>query len=333
MKILILSDSRLGAEKQSIALAKLLGFKYYVLRIKFNSLVKLPNWLKYGWCDVKEKSKEEILNFKPDIIIAAGRRAGRIAVLLKKITSHIKTIQIMRPEVSYKAFDLVILPYHDLVNSDVLPSDNVILINGSLVDAQKPEDQSGKFLFFKHLNPPIVALFVGGPSRSVRFDQESFKELMDLIINATKDIIGSLVISTSRRTPKEFVQIMEEKLSASYLHYYIYDFNNKMAIYSNAEVRKGRENNNPYYSMIEMADYIVATPDSISICSELRQFGKPFFLLYKSNLLSLKHQKFVTQLLEEKGAKILLEKFTPYAPIPDNSFVELKARILKLLET
>lgn len=331
MKILILSDSRLGGEKQSIALAKLLGLEYYVLRIKFNFLAILPNWLKYGWCDVEDKSKDEILNFKPDLIISAGRRAGRIAALLKRQFPQVKAIQIMRPELSYKAFDLVILPYHDLSNPDILPSDNVVLINGSLVDVANTEDQSNEFLFSKHAIPPVIALFIGGPSRSVKFDLASFKELMDLVIGVTKDVLGSFIITTSRRTPDEFIRVMEDKLSASGLHYYIYDFNNKMASYNYSKKTKVIENNNPYYHMVNMADYVVATPDSISLCSELRQFGKPFFLLYKPAILSTKHQTFVTRLVEEAGARILQDKFTDYTPIPDDSFVVLKARISKLL--
>ena len=50
----------------------------------------------------------------PDIIMFSGRRTAPLAIYLKKIfKNQTKIIQIMRPNLSPKEFDLIILPQHD----------------------------------------------------------------------------------------------------------------------------------------------------------------------------------------------------------------------------
>ena len=125
MKIYVLVDDRTGNTHQAIALAEKLATDYTLIKLQYNCLAKLPNFLlKYYPIHIKSELLQDIIAKPlPDIIITAGRRTAVLAFYLKKkLKKDIKLIQIMQPSLPYDAFDAVIIPYHDLNNSqNVIP--------------------------------------------------------------------------------------------------------------------------------------------------------------------------------------------------------------------
>ncbi len=83
-KILIIADHRLGTYQQSIALAEAIGINYELIKVNYNYLSILPNFLlQYFPIHLDKKSsyliKDFILNsnYTPKLIITAGRRMLR----------------------------------------------------------------------------------------------------------------------------------------------------------------------------------------------------------------------------------------------------------------
>ncbi|WP_348639010.1 ELM1/GtrOC1 family putative glycosyltransferase [Rickettsia felis] len=115
MKIYVLADDRTGNTNQAIALAEKLTEEYTIIRLQYNCLAKLPNFLlKYYPIHIKSELLQDIMAKPlPDMIITAGRRTAVLAFYLKKKFESIQLIQIMQPSLPYYAFDAVILPYHD----------------------------------------------------------------------------------------------------------------------------------------------------------------------------------------------------------------------------
>ncbi|GAA5253070.1 ELM1/GtrOC1 family putative glycosyltransferase [Candidatus Rickettsia kedanie] len=86
MKIWVIADDRTGNTNQAIALAKKLTEEYTTIRLEYNCLAKLPNFLlKYYPLHIKSELLQDILaKSQPDIIITAGRRTAVLAFYLKK---------------------------------------------------------------------------------------------------------------------------------------------------------------------------------------------------------------------------------------------------------
>jgi mitochondrial fission protein ELM1 len=84
--------------------------------------------------------------------------------------------------------------------------------------------------------------------------------------------------------------------------------------------------------MLALADHIVVTGDSISMCSEACTTGKPTYIYAPDNYLSKKHQIFVDQLFKSKRAHPLSSHAdsTEYTPLNDASHVAEKIKELFL---
>ncbi|HJD55208.1 MAG TPA: mitochondrial fission ELM1 family protein, partial [Rickettsia endosymbiont of Pyrocoelia pectoralis] len=150
MRIWVLADDRTGNTNQAIALAEKLAGEYTLIKLEYNCLAKLPNFLlKYYPVHIKNEILRDIFARPlPDIIITAGRRTAVLAFYLKKkLGRDIKLIQIMQPCLPYSEFEAIILPYHDLLSYRGLTtvssqSINNITENGFLDTVVKPREDN-----------------------------------------------------------------------------------------------------------------------------------------------------------------------------------------------
>lgn len=308
-KILVLDDNRASNTKQSLALARILadGFSKNVIiditNARFNFLAKLPNFLIIASL-VARISRPQY--HKYDIIISTGRRLAKILPLAKYRLGDEKTkiITILNPNMNFKLFDYVFLPYHDniLANSE----NNVVNFHGSLSywENKAPMDYSYWKDIIQRFHKPYIAFMIGGDSKHYQFQVEKFKILIEKINTIANNMDATLLITTSRRTP-DFVQdLIRNTLKCSY---YFYNYN---------ESCRRKDYKNPYNSFLYSADYFITTGDSISMISELCETKKPVYL-YTDGLAGDKHKKFVDFVIANQSAKMLennleiLEMFQP----------------------
>ncbi|WP_375327084.1 mitochondrial fission ELM1 family protein [Candidatus Tisiphia endosymbiont of Nemotelus uliginosus] len=303
----ILADSRVGNLNQAIALAQQLGLNYELKPVEYNFWVKLPNFLlallpihvTSNFPGVKEVSK------LPDVIISSGRRTASLASYLRRKSGNkIKIIQIMHPNLPFKQFELVILPDHDKVSRYEL---NTIRITGALNNVQAKLAIAGREL---RQNYPqlgeFISVIIGGNSKNYNFTIENAIEFAEILSHIATNQHRRLFISFSRRTPLAAKQIITKNLLPGAI---IYD----PTITSSVP--------NPYMGMLAEADYIIATADSISMCSEAASTGKPLYILCPKNFRSPKHLSFLEQLLKLGIARILNKStanLAPYQYVPLN---------------
>ena len=327
MKIWVLADDITGNTYQAIALAEKLTEEYTTIKLEYNCLAKLPNFLlKYHPIYIKSELLQAIIAKPlPDIIITAGRRTAVLAFYLKKKFKDIKLIQIMQPNLLYNAFDAIILPYHDLVLKHDCEEFNVILakagiqkkvlakldyclcrhdikngitilpINGAINNVTEKFAAADLELQKHYPNlKQFIAVIVGGNNKKFNFNEDEaflFSSLLDKIYTNQKI---PFFVSFSRRTPHAVRSIIKNNLTASTI---IYD--------PNAD-----QGYNPYIAMLCKAKYIISTADSISMCSEAASSGKPLYIFCPLNFNSSKHKIFIKQLVDQKIARIFDESVT-----------------------
>ena len=76
---------------------------------------------------------------KFDLIISCGRKSVIPSILFKKKNKKIFTIHIQNPKVSFKNFDLIVVPEHDN-----LKGENVITTKGAIHYITKSEIEKAK---------------------------------------------------------------------------------------------------------------------------------------------------------------------------------------------
>ena len=343
--IWVFTDSRTGNNHQAIALAEKLAEEYTVIRLEYNCLAKLPNFLlKYYPVHIKKEILRDILDKPlPDIIITAGRRTVALAFYLKKILKkEIKLIQIMQPNLSYEAFEAVILPYHDQGHCERLQGawqsqdfftrllrqcyafprndnlKNIIPINGAInnVIAKFATAEAELQKHYPNLSL-FIAIIIGGNNKKFNFTEKEAIHFSSLLKRIYDNQKTPFFISFSRRTPDTVKSIIKNNVPASTI---IYDPTTDTGF-------------NPYIAMLAKAKYIISTADSISMCSEAASSGKPLYIFCPSNFNSAKHKIFVKKLVELKIARMFDESITrletySYSPLNE---AERVAEIIKPL--
>ena len=293
-KIWVLADDRAGNRSQCIGIADKLKLDYTVKEIRYNALVKLPNLLRGATLiglDAKSKKKLKKGGW-PDVVIAAGRRSAPVARFLKKKNPACKLVHLMWPDISPSEFDAIVLPTHDKAHGRIgegkkakdLP--NILRILSAPHSITIPDlvnlaaEWEPKFA----LQPaPRIAVLVGGSTKHGEFTKGDFSKLGELAHKAAESFSGSLLITTSRRTGEEGEEALMAPL-ADTLH----------TLYSWRDVAEGKEN--PYMGYLAVADAIIVTADSISMCSEACSTGKAVYIFEPANL-SAKHKRFVNTLI------------------------------------
>lgn len=289
---LVLVDTRTGNNKQAIALAESIKRNYkidYVLHyIQYNFFSKLPNILlrKTG---IHVQNKLSVTE-SPRLIISASRKSAAYALSLKKTFPHSKFIQIMNPELPFKEFDLVLLPYHDRKHHD---NSNVIHIVGALNDVKHIlSTQDDARSNYPQLDNAID-LVIGGSSNKFTFLYEDAIRLGDLVHKLAIKYDCHAFITLSRRTPKKIRDYFLRKFSQT--SNIVCDPNTK-------------DLNYPIYPHgFAYAKLIIVTGDSISMCSEAMAAEKPLYIYIPQNLKSRKHLGFIKYLEQHGMAKILDE--------------------------
>jgi mitochondrial fission protein ELM1 len=294
-KIWVLVDNRVGNANQALALAAKLNADYQVKTLQYNCFANLPNCLLAFWpIHVKKAVLDELKSQNaPDIIISSGRRTATLAIYLKKISKNkAKVIQIMRPGLNPKKFDLIILPQHDNYNY-TLP--NIVRIIGALNNVQASMPKAKTLL--KNNYPDIkhfIAVIIGGSSKRYNFTTSNAELLSDTIGTISENHSLPLFITFSRRTPKQVKEIFRNKFLWPNI---IYDPEENLP--------------NPYPAIIGEGEYIITTTDSISMCSEAASTGKPIYVFCPEDFKLKKHRFFIQQ-LADLGIVKLLESSTTF---------------------
>lgn len=227
----------------------------------------------------------------PDLVITVGRRHAMAALWIKEQHPQTKIVLLGRPRRWIEKFSLVIVP----PQHSVPPAPNVMQLTLPLLRVDRhavnaaEEDRSSEFT---GLAQPIIAVLVGGPTRPFRFDAQVAIQLMDFCKQARHKLGGSLYISTSRRTPPEVSNALEQHLpDRAVLHKWV-----------------NGDQNNPYTALLTVADYFVVTGDSVSMLIEVADCGKPLAIFPLPFVPSSRLWQRITQALHTQRGHGLLNR-------------------------
>lgn len=252
-RIWVLLGPRTGDNNQALALAEALGLPFETRTLAYNALQAVSVWLPPTALTLDRASRRRLQSPWPDLVIAIGRRSVPVARWIKKQNQRrTKLVRIGHPRIDPRLFDLVVTTRQ----YPVPPGDNVVLLPLAMSRfSTPPEPTPDEAAWLADLPAPRRLLAIGG---ATKYWSLSANRVADAIRTlGQRD--GSLVVATSRRTDPGIAAAARALLPSS-----------------------GRlvEGSCPRFPvLLDAADEIFVTGDSISMLSEAILTGKPVGLV------------------------------------------------------
>jgi hypothetical protein len=270
VKLLILSDGRMGHVNQSIAFAKYLNAEYDIILVSFTCKVSkmlsyVLDWLHCYVSGIFAYETPQQPSY--DAIVCAGSTTYYAAKVLSK-KFHTSSITMMLPKGYRYDFDTIFAQTHD--NPPL--QDNIIPLpaNFSYVEPKGLFVPKGK----------SVGIIIGGNNALFKMDNAHLKSQLDFIFEQFQGY--EIAVTTSPRTPKEI-----EKLVENYPFAY-------SVIFSQNKI-------NPIADFVAHCEVVFITIDSTSMISEAISYGTSCVEILP--LGKMQNNKFftMTQNLEKEG--------------------------------
>ena len=245
-----------------LALAEAVGLPFETKRLEYNRLRHLgPRLLGASLASLTACSRRALLaEPPPDLTISAGHRSVVVVRALRQRSGgRTRSIHVGFPRVSPGCFDLVIAtpqyPIADHPNLLRVPYALTRIATDRADGAEDPELQQ--------LPKPLHLLVVGGPTVFWKLDDKLLLETLSTMLAEAADQGGSVVVTTSPRTPPSVREAMATALRAS----------------STPSLLATPGKPPRYASLLEVADSIRVTADSVAMASDAIWTAKPMALV------------------------------------------------------
>ena len=275
--IWVLADDRAGNTAQALGVAEAFAKNPEVKTVRYTRSVVLPNVLRGASAlGVTAETVAGLTEPFPNVAVAAGRRAAPLLRFLKKKSGgKTKIVQIMYPgRFGLSDFDLIVLPRHDgckLIRS------NIMRVTGAphRITPERLDAERKKWTpVFESLPSPRIALIVGGATKDKPFTTDMALDLAERAKTLAEKLGGgSFLVTTSRRTGADQERIIRDALPEPK---FFYGWGSK-------------EIENPYFGFLALADHIIVTGDSVSMCSEACATEAPVYIYAPSGTVGKKH--------------------------------------------
>ena len=259
LSVWVLASPRAGDATQVLALAEALGWPFEVKKLAFRrwSVVLAPPFLTSD-AGIDRNRSHELRAPWPDLVLSSGRENEPVARWIRRQSGgRTRIVQVGRPWGPIAAYDLVVttpqyrLPARPNVLQNCAPLHRVT--DQRLHDASR--QWANRLADLPH---PRIAVLVGGNSGPYALTRRSGERLAAAASALATRLGGSLLVTTSARTPGAAVRALEQRLSCPHLLY---------------RWRRG-DRDNPYFAFLALADEIIVTADSVSMASEAVASGK-----------------------------------------------------------
>ncbi len=260
-RALALSDGAAGNENQALALAAALAGQVEALRLAPRAPWRwaAPHRLPGASGALGAAFAERLRAPWPDLAIGCGRQAALASRLVREASGGAcRSVQILDPRIDTRHFDLVVAPEHDRLHGT-----NVITTRGALnaIDDAWLERARARFAALQALPAPRLALLIGGPTRALALDPDYWTALVAALKAHLARDGGSVLATSSRRTPAWLREAMRRDLAAL----------------PGRQWHGPEDGDNPYSGFLAWADAIVVTPDSVNMLSEAAATRVPVF--------------------------------------------------------
>jgi mitochondrial fission protein ELM1 len=269
-RVWLLAGHKLGDNAQVLALADALAWSYEIKRFVYRRWELFTNrLLPTTLAGIVRSASTSLGPPWPDLIITAGRRNEPVARWIRaRSGGAARIVHVGRPWAAPRHFDLIVsTPQYQLAGAanvlcNPLPLHRVTA--DRLREAATAWQQT-----VNRLPTPRIALLVGGNSGAYTLDPRQARRLGQMANALARESSGSLLVTTSARTPPRSALALLAALSVP----------------TNV-FRWGTEGaDNPYYGYLALADAFIVTGDSVSMLAEACATGRPVHLFYASATL------------------------------------------------
>ncbi len=318
-RIWVLLDGTPGHANQALGVAEKLGGPFEIKNLSYTAAAKLPNIVKgASLLGISNESRKTLAPPWPDLVIGAGRKVAPAARYIKRQSGgKCRIAQLMWPGFPTADFDLIAVPEHD----GIAPGGNIMVTLGAphrltreLLEREARIWESA----VSHLPKPRIALLAGGDTKKGTFTEAHARELGRMASRMAQEAGGALLVTTSRRTRPETTVALRQAIESP-MYFHDADLHptpllegegaclSSLSRRERVGVREtfSTTKSNPYAAFLGLADAIIVTGDSISMCSEACFTGKPVYIYAPEELLPWKHQKFLKTLVAENYASPL----------------------------
>jgi len=262
-RVWVISAYRAGEQSQMLALAEALGWPFELKPVRYREIGRPFELFRgTGLFGLTRESAETLAPPWPDLVIGAGMRNEPVCRWVREASGgRTRLVHVGRPWSDPPAFDLVVAtPQYRLAD---FPQ---VLQNALTMHRVTPEHIARSVARHRQrleqLPSPRIALMAGGSSGPHAFGTHAATRLAREASELAEQVGGSLMISTSSRTPAQVKDVLRTHIKVPHEFY---------------EWRP-EDPENPYFAYLGVADRIIATFDSISMLSEASATGKPLYL-------------------------------------------------------
>ncbi len=306
-----MTDGKAGMESQCVGLAEAMGLVPVIKRVRLRTpWHELTPYVRLGGRLQFTSASDKLVPPWPDLLIATGRHSVAASLLVRKLSKRrTRIVQLQNPVIAPSHFDLVVVPRHDNLSGA-----NVIATRGALnrVTPSLIKESAERIAWrFVHLKRPHIAVLIGGSNAAYRLGPDEIQSLAERLAVCARDMNASLLITTSRRTGDENLDILQSALVG--VPHYLWPGTDE----------------NPYFGFLGMADFIVVTCDSVNMVSEAASTGKPVYVVDLPGG-SPKFNRFHQALRDEGVTRIFADRLDAYAyrPLDDVAMVAEKVQAL-----
>lgn len=315
----LLVDERAGNQSQCLGVGDALDMRCEIRDLHYTAAAALPNFVMgktFG--GLTPGSRVNLVAPWPDVIIAAGRRCSPVARHIKeKNNGATFLVQIMYPgDTGLDEFNLVCTPRHDTIAD----GPNILQITGAPHRVTPKRLANAKNEWQERLGDlpgPRIALIVGGSTKRRKFSEQMARELGAAASKMAIAAGGSLMITTSRRSDDTADALIAEIEAPAHIF------------------KWGAQGDNPYLGYLAMADGVIVTGDSVSMCSEAAATPGPMWIYAPKKLTVHKHDNLHRQLYDAAIAKPFEPAagmaFESWQHAPLNAAEDIAAEIKKRL--
>jgi mitochondrial fission protein ELM1 len=327
--IWVLADQRQGTANQCLgvadAIVDAMGGNFETKTIRHSALAGLPNlFLGSGLAGLKRDLRDQIRPPWPDLVISGGRRGALIARYIKRQSrlagvrpSFLAHIMHPGPGAGATGFDLIAVPRHDRAGKgeNLFPVTGAAhRVNRDALAAAHSEWQAR----FDEFARPLVGLLLGGATRQKPFRDADAAELGARIGKLTAAAGGSLVITTSPRTGAAADHVAAAAAAAGAAPQLVHHW--------------ALQGDNPYLGILALADLLVVTGDSVSMCTEACAAAKPVYIYAPTGFVVAKHARFHADLFAKGYARPLGNSFEAWEPPILNPSEDIAAEIRRRMQ-
>lgn len=261
MRVWALLGPHRGDNNQVLALAEALGMRFEEKWLRYNQLRRLqPGLLGARLLSVTAETRAQLEGEPPDLTISTGHRSVPVVRALRKRSGGImRAVHLGYPRISPANFDLVVpTPEYPVPDAP-----NVFRIPFALSPHGTREiEQSDRDLLNAYPRPHRL-LLIGGPTLYWHLSLDEMVQATGRLLEAAKARGGSVIVVGSPRSPAELLNAIKNTLETSSVPFLFAPI----------------EGPPSYPSMVEGADEIYVTADSVAMVADAVMTKKPVGIL------------------------------------------------------